>query len=88
MEYVITFDNTNQAIKAENCLLAMHLKVGVMPLPSQISAGCGISLRISPEEIKVALQALALGSIEISRLFSRVSESGRFVYTEVKVEAL
>ena len=88
MEYVITFDNTNQAIKAENCLLGMHLKVGVMPLPSQIKAGCGISLRISPEEIKVVLEALASGSIEIYRLFSRVSKNGRFVYTEVNMEVL
>ena len=86
MEYIITFKNTNNAIKAEQGLLKKELKVGVLPLPSQISAGCGISLRISPDEIKPALVALADMNIVEIGLFLRKNENGQLVYTEIKDE--
>ena len=44
MEYVLTFKNTNFAIKSEQYLLVKKLHVSVIPLPSDISAGCGICL--------------------------------------------
>jgi len=83
MEYVITFKNTNFAIKAEQCLLEQKLQVGVLPLPSQISAGCGICVRITKGEIKSALAALSDKNIDGIRLYSRVSENGRYSYSEV-----
>ena len=83
MEYIITFKNTNFAIKAEQCLLEQKLQVGVLPLPSQISAGCGICVRIMQVEIKSALAALSDKDIDEIRLYSRVSENGRYLYSEV-----
>ena len=80
MEYIITFKNTNAAIKAEQCLLEEKLHVGVIPLPSQISAGCGICLRLSQDEIQAALRILADAQIDETGLFSRTTENGRFVY--------
>lgn len=58
MEYVITFKNTNHAIKGERLLLDDNVKVNVMPLPSQIRAGCGICLRVSENDIPEAEQFL------------------------------
>ena len=81
MEYVIAFKNTNFAIKAEQCLLEQKLQVSVLPLPSQISAGCGICLRVNQEEIKPALKILADKNIEGITLFSRVLKNNQFVYT-------
>jgi len=83
MEYIITFKNTNFAIKAEQCLLEHKLQVGVLPLPSQISAGCGICVRIAQDEIKSAIVALAEKNIDEIGLYSRVSENGRHSYSEV-----
>lgn len=83
-EFIITFKNTNFAIKAEQCLLKQGLKVGVLPLPSQISAGCGICIRISQAEIKSALTAAKDNGISEVGLYSRVSENGRYLYYEVK----
>ena len=82
MEYIITFKNTNAAIKAEQRLLEEKLHVGVIPLPSQISAGCGICLRLSQDEIQAALRILADEQIDETGLFSRTTENGRFVYAE------
>lgn len=83
MEYVITFKNTNFAIKAEQCLLKEKLSVAVMPLPSQIRAGCGICLRILPEEINLALEILKKNNINEIGLFAKTGESGNFIYAEI-----
>lgn len=82
MEYVITFKNTNCAIKSEQFLLAEKLRVSVMPLPSQIRAGCGICLRIKPEEIGAALRFLNQNNMTETGLYLRTEIDGRYVYDE------
>ena len=82
MEYILTFKNTNFAIKAEQNLLAAKLQVKVLPLPPQISAGCGICLRINPDEVKQAVKILADNSINEIGLFSRESVNGKYIYTD------
>lgn len=84
MEYILTFRNTNFAIKAEQCLLAQTLHVSVLPLPSQIRAGCGICLRIQPDEIRPALKALAQSNIDEIDLYSRETENEKMIYTKVE----
>jgi hypothetical protein len=83
MEYVVTFDSTNQAIKAERCLLERKLQVGVLPLPPQIRAGCGICLRVGQDGIRQALAALEDNAIDGIGLYARMSENGRPVYSEI-----
>ena len=84
MEYIITFKNTNAAIKAEQCLLEKSLRVSVLPLPAQIGAGCGICLRMDNDTARRALDALADIYIDEISLFSRIKESGQYYYTEIK----
>jgi len=86
MEYILTFKNTNYAIKAEQCLLEQKLRVGVLPLPSQISTGCGICLRVKMDEIKSALKILAGKNIPEVGVFRRVEENNRYIYTEAGEE--
>lgn len=82
MEYVITFKNTNSAIKSEQYLLTEKLRVSVMPLPSQIRAGCGICLRVKPEEIGAALRILDQKNVKETGLYSRTEIDGRYLYDE------
>jgi len=79
MEYIITFKTTNRAIKAEQCLLECDISVGVAPLPSQIKAGCGICLRIKPDQLEVALQILA-DNVDEYGLYSRAMQDGKYTY--------
>ena len=83
MEYIITFKNTNHAIRAEQKLLELKLNVSVLPIPSHISTGCGICLRLKQNEIKRALDALSEKGIEEAGLFSREESNGQFTYTEI-----
>jgi hypothetical protein len=65
MEFMFTFATTRDAIEGEKLLLAAGLTVGVMPLPGQIGAGCGICLRVSPEELDKARSLSAFRFREI-----------------------
>jgi len=85
MEYIVTFKNTNFAIKAEQCLLELNMNVGVLPLPSQISAGCGICLRLQKDDIESALESLAGKHIDGIALYSRTTENGRYLYEELPI---
>ncbi len=42
MRYLITFESTAHAIKAENILLENNVTLKIKPLPNEISSGCGI----------------------------------------------
>jgi len=83
VEYIITFKNTSFAIKAEQYLLENKFQVSVLPLPSQISAGCGICLRIKQDEIQAVIKTLTEKNIDDIGLFSRTTENNRFSYNEV-----
>ncbi|MDD3346590.1 DUF3343 domain-containing protein [Oscillibacter sp.] len=58
----MTFESTSSAIGAEHGLLPL-LPVRVMPTLRQISASCGISLRVEPQHYPALERALRLGVV-------------------------
>jgi hypothetical protein len=50
--YILTFENTHSAINAETVLKLNNLKATVMPTPTFVTKSCGISLRITEEELE------------------------------------
>jgi hypothetical protein len=88
MEYILTFNSTNQAIKAERLLLAAHLAVTVIPLPPQIRAGCGISLRISPSELDTAVRLVRDGHITERRCTPGKNRMARTATARLRTENL
>jgi hypothetical protein len=86
-EFVIAFSSTNIAIKSEASLLEQGIQVSVMPLPSQIKAGCGICLRVCFIELSSALDILAetLSEAQFKELtlYERTEENGRKIYYEL-----
>ena len=83
-DFIITFQNTNYAMKAEKLLLDGDIRVGVLPLPSQISAGCGICLRLYMPELKSALSILGGGNAGKISVYSRTPENNRYIYSELR----
>lgn len=55
---ILTFGQTSAAIRAEALLKERELPVRVIPLPGEISAGCGISLRTENEGKDAACEIL------------------------------
>ncbi|MCL2249947.1 MAG: DUF3343 domain-containing protein [Oscillospiraceae bacterium] len=88
-EIVIAFNSTNIAIKAEASLLEQGENVSVMPLPSQIKAGCGICLRVLFDSLSHALDILTENLSEAQfkelTLYERTEENGRKIYNELNL---
>lgn len=79
-EVVLAFDAATEAIRAEKLLAQAGLCPLVMPLPSQIKAGCGICLRIRPEALQDAKAALAAGQARCAGWFLRRPGQGGSTY--------
>lgn len=47
---IITFNSTHTAIHTEQTLLAEGFKVRLIPVPTQITADCGLALRFEEKD--------------------------------------
>lgn len=64
--YIISFHSTHHAIGAEKRLLDLKRSVQMIPVPKEISSGCGLALKVLPHEIDDSLSALSEQQIEIA----------------------
>lgn len=78
----MTFPSTNHAILGESLLLKHKCEVKVMPLPSLLRAGCGLCLRISPEEIAPSLTLLKERGVVVDGLYRATVCDGKTTYEE------
>lgn len=63
MDYcVITFSSTHGAISAQKCLKEVAPFL-IMPVLREISKGCGISVRFSPEHLEKVRGALSASAL-------------------------
>lgn len=56
---VLTFDATAQALAAEALFAQRGLPGRMIPVPAQISAGCGLAWKAEPGDRQALLDALA-----------------------------
>lgn len=54
---VISFDSTHQAIAAEMAVSGLP-DIRLIPLPPEISEGCGMALRVNREDAEKAVELL------------------------------
>ena len=82
MEYLFTFENTHEAIFAEKVLLTQKVAVRVMSLPAQIAAGCGICLRVNPNQLKMAKLLMQQNNIPYQAVYSAKKNKMGTEYTQ------
>lgn len=63
---VIAFDTTSQALAAEKLFTESGLPGRMIPIPSQITAGCGLAWKAEPEQRDVLCGALESADIRYS----------------------
>lgn len=71
--YIITFDSTHAAMDAEKKLISQSIKVHMIPTPRQITANCGLSIKImgvEHEELLAVLKALKIETKALYRMES------------------
>ena len=56
---ILAFDSTSQAIAAERLFQENNLPGRMIPIPAQISAGCGLAWKAEPEQKQALLDALS-----------------------------
>lgn len=67
---LVTFESTHSAIKAEKTLKKEGLKVKIIPVPTEISAGCGLSIRFNEEDLDKVKKIIKESVIEVSGYYS------------------
>ena len=61
---IITFATTTQAMAMEKFCHAQGLPGRLIPVPREITAGCGLSWKAQPEEQELLLTALSRAGIK------------------------
>lgn len=73
--YIVTFQNTHEAMKAERETINEKIKVVVIPTPTYITKSCGISLKIEEENIQSIINLIKSEKINVKEIFVRDGES-------------
>lgn len=67
--YIITFNNTHEAMKGESICIQKKIKATMMPTPTYITKSCGISLKLNEEE-RVNLESIVnSGELKYKSIF-------------------
>jgi hypothetical protein len=77
--YIVTFQNTHEAMKAEREAINNKIKVVVIPTPTYITKSCGISLKIEEENIQSIIKLVQSENIKVKEIFVRDGESVKVI---------
>lgn len=80
--FLFAFDSTHAALAAQKCL-KQQVHFVVMPTLREITASCGISLRVAQEEMELALAELAKTQLPF-RLYQVRNVNGKLQATEYR----
>ncbi|MGH4051700.1 MAG: DUF3343 domain-containing protein [Clostridium sp.] len=67
--YIVTFQNTHEAMKSEREALKNKIKVVVVPTPTYITKSCGISLKVDEESVKSIVELINSENIKVKEIF-------------------
>ena len=73
-QYIVTFINTHEAMKAETEAEKIKLKITVIPTPTYITKSCGISLRLGEECIGKFNSLVDEGKVNIKNIYSKLGQ--------------
>lgn len=76
--YVIAFDSTHHAIKGEKILKSEGFNIKTIPTPREITASCGLSIKLDVENIDDVKKTIESNELGIKGLFEiSINENGR-----------
>lgn len=81
--YVMTFDSTHLAISTEKYLLS-QTKVEMVPTPREITASCGLSLKIGMDYFEAVMTAMKDRPKAGMHLYYMVREDRQKVATPIE----
>ena len=66
---VVTFHTTTQAMAAEKFCLEHNLPGRIIPVPREITAGCGLSWKAAPEDREVLTEAFTKADLRWDEMY-------------------
>ena len=60
---IISFDNTTEAMAVEKYCMENNLPGRIIPIPRDITAGCGLAWKAMPEDEECLIKALDLAKL-------------------------
>lgn len=82
-EVIATFDNTHHALLFEKTLKENDIKLTIMPVPREISASCGLSVKFYLEEFDYIKSLAANKDILIKKYYKIILEEGKRRYLDL-----
>ncbi len=79
-EAIATFDNTHNALRFEKTLKENEIKLTVMPVPREVSASCGLSVKFPIEEFDNIKALAANNEILVKTYYEIILEEGKRRY--------
>ena len=73
--YIVTFQNTHEAINGENVAKKNNINVTVIPTPTYITKSCGISLKIKEENFQDINKLIEQGKIHIKNIYLKEKDN-------------
>lgn len=74
MEYILIFSNTHRALKCEEILTKMSIKLNIVPVPTYITSSCGIGIAIYEEDLKNSIKILEEKNISIKYIYDNINK--------------
>lgn len=66
---LITFDSTQQALRAEMLLEMANIEIDTRPTPKEITAGCGLSIEFSGVKLPLVQDLIKNERLEIRGIY-------------------
>lgn len=77
---IIAFASTHDALEVEEALIENNIELRTIPTPREITAGCGISLRVEEEFLQYVKKILTEHDIINRQIFYENIEEGKKNY--------
>lgn len=77
--YLLTFENTHNAMNGEAALKENGIKNIVMPTPTYITKSCGISLRVNEQDLPTIRNLIKDEKIKIKGVFFKDNNEFRSI---------
>lgn len=79
-EVIATFDNTHHALRFEKILKENEIKLTVMPVPREISASCGLSVKFNLQDFQRVKTLAANNEVLVKNYYDIKIEEGKRRY--------
>lgn len=79
--FILSFDSTHHAIRAEKLLKKAGLKIEILATPRDITASCGLSVKFHPDHIEKVKEVIDTGQPAV-KLYRGLRLERKTIYLE------